>query len=163
MKNRLQFLLRKNAGKQYLEIYQEEVSKLVIGKDIKVMSLEESDMILKMISDNMLFEQSNLAWSAKQIPFQDKHILKKIISDIRLKYGDIVYMQIKNSDICGLALLDRIDMFNVSFHYEDDSSGLITFYDKSLTNMLVVDFYEEWNEYSYDIEIYGKQWSYLVL
>lgn len=48
MKNRLQFLLRKNAGKQYLEIYQEEVSKLVIGKDIKVMSLEESDMILKM-------------------------------------------------------------------------------------------------------------------
>ena len=83
--------------KQYLEIYQEEVSKLVIGKDIKVMSLEESDMILKMISDNMLFEQSNLAWSAKQIPFQDKHILlKKIISDIRLKYDDIVYMQIKN-------------------------------------------------------------------
>ena len=95
MKNRLQFLLRKNAGKQYFEIYQEELSKLVIGKDIKVMSLEESDMIFKMISDNMLFEQSNLAWSAKQIPFQDKHILKKIISDIRLKYGDIVYMQIK--------------------------------------------------------------------
>ena len=30
MKNRLQFLLRKNAGKQHLEIYQEEVSKLVI-------------------------------------------------------------------------------------------------------------------------------------
>ena len=54
-------------------------------------------------------------------------------------------------------------MFNVSFHYEDDSSGLITFYDKSLTNMLVVDFYEEWNEYFYDIEIHGKQWSYLVL
>ncbi len=44
------------------------------------MSLEESDMILKMISDNMLFEQSNLAWSAKQIPFQDKHILKKIVT-----------------------------------------------------------------------------------
>ena len=163
MKNRLQFLLRKNAGKQHLEIYQEEVSKLVIGKDIKVMSLEESDMILKMISDNMLFEQSNLAWSAKQIPFQDKHILKKIISDIQLKYDDIVYMQIKNSDICGLALLDRIDMFNVSFHYEDDSSGLITFYDKSLTNMFVVYLYEEWIEYFYDIEIHGKQWSYLVL
>lgn len=79
MKNRLQFLLRKNAGKQYFEIYQEELSKLVIGKDIKVMSLEESDMIFKMVSDNMLFEQSNSAWSAKQLPFQDKHILKKII------------------------------------------------------------------------------------
>ena len=160
MKNRLQFLLRKNAGKQYFEIYQEELSKLVIGKDIKVMSLEESDMIFKMISDNMLFEQSNLAWSAKQIPFQDKRILKKIISDIQLKYDDIVYMSIKNSDICGLTLLDRIDMFNVYFHYQDESSGLITFYDKSLTNMLVLDFYEEWNEYFYDIEIYGKQWSY---
>ena len=35
MKNRLQFLLRKNARKQYFEIYQEELSKLVIGKDIK--------------------------------------------------------------------------------------------------------------------------------
>ncbi len=160
MKNRLQFLLRKNAGKRYLEIYQEELSKLVIGKNIKIMSLEESDMIFKMINDNMLFEQNNLAWSAKHIPFQDKTKLKKIVSDIQLKYNDIVYMSIKNSDICGLTLLDRIDMFNVYFHYQDESSGLITFYDKSLTNMLVLDFYEEWNEYFYDIEIYGKQWSY---
>ena len=160
MKNRLQFLLRKNAGNRYLEIYQEELSKLVIGKNIKIMSLEESDMIFKMINDNMLFEQNNLAWSAKQIPFQDKTKLKKIVSDIQLKYNDIVYMSIKNSDICGLTLLDRIDMFNVYFHYQDESSGLITFYDKSLTNMLVLDFYEEWNEYFYDIEIYGKQWSY---
>ena len=65
--------------------------------------------------------------------------------------------KLKTPIYAALALLDRIDMFNVSFHYEDDSGGLITFYDKSLTNMLVVDFYEEWNEYFYDIEIYGKQ------
>ena len=68
-------------------------------------------------------------------------------------------MSIKNSDICGLVLLERIDMFNVCFHYQDDSSGLITFYDKSLTNMLIIDFYEEWNEFFYDVEIYGKKWS----
>lgn len=158
-KNRLQFLLRKNTGKRYLEKYQEELSKLIIGNNIKIMSLEKSDIIFKMISDNMLFKQNNLAWSAKQIPFQDKSILKKIISDIQIKYGDIVYMSIKNSDICGLVLLERIDMFNVCFHYQDDSSGLITFYDKSLTNMLIIDFYEEWNEFFYDVEIYGKKWS----
>ena len=33
MKNRLQFLLRKNAGKRYLEIYQEELSKVVQALD----------------------------------------------------------------------------------------------------------------------------------
>lgn len=76
-KNRLQFLLRKNTGKRYLEKYHEELSKLIIGNNIKIMSLEKSDIIFKMISDNMLFKQNNLAWSTKQIPFQDKSILKK--------------------------------------------------------------------------------------
>ena len=45
MENRLQFLLRKNKGKQYLPEYQEQLSKLVIGDNFKILSLEDSDTI----------------------------------------------------------------------------------------------------------------------
>lgn len=55
--------------------------------------------------------------------------------------------------------MNVIDFFNADFQYEDEHSGLIVFYDRSLTNSLVIDFYEEWNEYYYDLEIYGKDWS----
>lgn len=47
MENRLQFLLRKNKGKQYLPEYQEQLSKLVIGDNFKILSLEDSDTILR--------------------------------------------------------------------------------------------------------------------
>lgn len=68
-------------------------------------------------------------------------------------------MSIKNSDICGRVVLDKISSFNVDFQYWDNIGGLIVFYDRSLTNSLVIDYYEEWNEYYYDLEIYGKEWN----
>lgn len=111
------------------------------------------------IKNNELFQQSNATWTFKQIPFLEKNELRKVISCIQRKYNDIVYMSIKNSDICGRVVLDKISSFNVDFQYWDNIGGLIVFYDRSLTNSLVIDYYEEWNEYYYDLEIYGKEWN----
>ncbi len=45
MNSRLQFLLRSNAGKRYLDEYKEIVSKLIQNSDYDIMNLEESDTI----------------------------------------------------------------------------------------------------------------------
>ena len=147
MENRLQFLLRKNKGKQYLPEYQEQLSKLVIGDNFKILSLEDSDTIsAEIIQNGELFQQGNVAWKSQRIPFLEKTELKQILLHIGRRYDDAVYMAIKH-------------FFNADFQYEDEHSGLIVFYDLSLTNSLVIDFYEEWNEYYYYVEIYGKDWS----
>lgn len=160
MENRLQFLLRKNKGKQYLPEYQEQLSKLVIGDNFKILSLEDSDTIsAEIIQNGELFQQGNVAWKSQRIPFLEKTELKQILLHIGRRYDDAVYMAIKHSDLCGRVVLNGIDFFNADFQYEDEHSGLIVFYDLSLTNSLVIDFYEEWNEYYYDVEIYGKDWS----
>lgn len=70
MENRLQFLLRKNKGKQYLPEYQEQLSKLVIGDNFKILSLEDSDTIsAEIIQNGELFQQGNVAWKSQRIPF----------------------------------------------------------------------------------------------
>ena len=159
MESRLQFLLRKNAGKRYFEKYQEELSKLIIDNDFKVLNLEDSDIIsAAIIKNNKLFQQSNTTWTVRQKPFLEKNELRKVISHIQRKYNDIVYMSIKDSDMCGRVVLDKISSFNINFQYWDSIGGLIVFYDRSLTNSLVIDYYEEWNKYYYDLEIYGKEW-----
>lgn len=151
---------KKNKGKQYLPEYQEQLSKLVIGDNFKILSLEDSDTIsAEIIQNGELFQQGNVAWKSQRIPFLEKTELKQILLHIGRRYDDAVYMAIKHSDLCGRVVLNGIDFFNADFQYEDEHSGLIVFYDLSLTNSLVIDFYEEWNEYYYDVEIYGKDWS----
>lgn len=164
MNNRLQFLIRKNAGKRNLEEYKEILSKLIIDNNYSIMCLEDSDIITEtVIKNNKLNQYTNSIWSSKQIPFSEKNELKQIISKIRLRYDDMVYMSIKNSEQCGLIVLDRIDFFNVNFQFRDEPSGLIVFYDRSLTNELVVDFYEEYNEHFYDLEILGREWNDIMV
>lgn len=73
MENRLQFLLRKNKGKQYLPEYQEQLSKLVIGDNFKILSLEDSDTIFAEITQNgELFQQGNVAWKSNGFRFWRK-------------------------------------------------------------------------------------------
>lgn len=92
MGSRLQFLLRKNAGKRFFEKYQEELSKLIIDNDFKILTLEDSDIIsAAIIKNNELFQQSNATWTFKQIPFLEKNELRRVISCIQRKYNDIVY------------------------------------------------------------------------
>ena len=50
--SRLQFLLRKNKGKQLLPEYQKQLSRLVIGDNFKTLNLEDSDTISAAIIKN---------------------------------------------------------------------------------------------------------------
>ena len=114
MENRLQFLLRKNAGKRYLETYKDILSKLIVDGSYNIIGLEETD---------------------KHIPFVEKNELKRIISGIQSRNNDIVYMSIKNSDLCGLVVLNRFVSNSAGKYVLIDSDG--AYGSKSWKEMIV--------------------------
>ena len=157
--NRLQFLLRKNAGKRYMAEYLTELSKLITNNKFKILNLEDSDVISKSIIDNhekLLFKMDY--WECRNTLFTQKEILKGIITKIQLVYSAPVYMSIGYSDMCGLVMIKRISFFNSDFEFNDEHSGLIVLYDKNAINKLVIDFYEEECMFYYDLQLFGEQW-----
>lgn len=157
--SRLQFLLRKNAGKRYMAEYLTELSKLITNNKFKILNLEDSDVISKSIIDNhekLLFKMDY--WECRNTLFTQKEILKGIITKIQLVYSAPVYMSIGYSDMCGLVMIKRISFFNSDFEFNDEHSGLIVLYDKNAINKLVIDFYEEECMFYYDLQLFGEQW-----
>ena len=157
--SRLQSLLRRNAGKRYMAKYLTELSTLITNNKFKILSIEESDIISKSIMDNhekLLFKKDY--WVCRNTLFTQKEILKGIITKIQLAYSAPVYMSIGYSDMCGLVMIERISLFNSDFEFNDEHSGLIVLYDKSTSNKLVIDFYEENCMSFYDLQLFGEQW-----
>ncbi len=158
-KSRLQFLLRKNAGKKYMAEYIMELSKLIINNKFRILNLEDSDIISKSIIDNHKKFLSKIDyWECRNILFNQKEMLKDIIAKIQLVYSDLVYMSIGYSDLCGLVMIERIGLFNFDFKFNDEHSGLIVLYDRNAINKLVIDFYEEDCMFFYDLQLFGEQW-----
>ena len=156
---RLQFLLRKNAGKRYMAEYLTELSKLITNNKFKILNLEDSDVISKSIIDNHEKFLSKMDyWECSNVLFTQKEILKGIITKIQLVYSASVYMSIGYSDMCGLVMTKRISFFNSDFEFNDEHSGLIVLYDKNAINKLVIDFYEEECMFYYDLQLFGEQW-----
>jgi len=156
---RLQFLLRKNAGKRYMAEYLTELSKLITNNKFKILNLEDSDVISKSIIDNHEKFLSKMDyWECSNVLFTQKEILKGIITKIQLVYSAPVYMSIGYSDMCGLVMTKRISFFNSDFEFNDEHSGLIVLYDKNAINKLVIDFYEEECMFYYDLQLFGEQW-----
>lgn len=156
---RLQFLLRKNAGKRYMAEYLTELSKLITNNKFKILNLEDSDVISKSIIDNHEKFLSKMDyWECSNVLFTQKEILKGIITKIQLVYSAPVYMSIGYSDMCGLVMTKRISFFNSDFESNDEHSGLIVLYDKNAINKLVIDFYEEECMFYYDLQLFGEQW-----
>ena len=111
--SRLQFLLRKNAGKRYMAEYLTELSKLITNNKFKILNHEDSDVISKSIIDNHEKFLSKMDyWECSNVFFTQKEILKGIITKIQLIYSDPVYMSIGYSNMCGLAMIERINFFN---------------------------------------------------
>ena len=126
--SRLQFLLRKNAGKRYMAEYLTELSRLITNNKFRILNLEESDIISKSIMDNhemLLFKMDY--WECRNTLFTQKEKLKGIITKIQLAYSAPVYMSIGYSDMCGLVMIERISLFNSDFEFNDEHSGLICF------------------------------------
>ena len=136
MENRLQFLLRKNAGKRYLETYKDILSKPIVDGSYNIIGLEETDVISEKIKKNQItLQDNNLIWTDKHIPFVEKNELKRIISGIQSRNNDIVYMSIKNSDLCGLVVLNRFVSNSAGKYVLIDSDG--AYGSKSWKEMIV--------------------------
>lgn len=71
-------------------------------------------------------------------------------------------MSLGFSEMCGIVLLEYIDLFNMNFAFDDEHSGLIVFYDKELKNSLIVDFYKENEICYYDLEVVGEEWIKII-
>ena len=158
--SRLQFLLRKSAGKRYMAEYLTELSRLITNNKFRILNFEESDIMSKSIMDNhekLLFKMDY--WECRNILFTQKEKLKGVITKIQLAYSAPVYMSIGYSDMCGLVVIERISLFNSDFEFNDEHSGLIVLYDKSASNKLVIDFYEEGCTCFYDLQLFGEQWA----
>ena len=97
-------------------------------------------------------------WECRNVLFTQIEILKGVITKIQLVYSASVYMSIGYSDMCGLVMIERISLFNSDFEFNDEHSGLIVLYDKSASNKLVIDFYEEGCTCFYDLQLFGEQW-----
>ena len=139
--------------------YLTELSKLITNNKFKILNHEDSDVISKSIIDNHEKFLSKMDyWECSNVFFTQKEILKGIITKIQLIYSDPVYMSIGYSNMCGLAMIERINFFNSDFEFNDEHSGLIVLYDKNAINKLVIDFYEEECMFYYDLQLFGEQW-----
>ena len=139
--------------------YLTELSKLITNNKFKILNHEDSDVISKSIIDNHEKFLSKMDyWECSNVFFTQKEILKGIITKIQLIYSDPVYMSIGYSNMCGLVMIERISLFNSDFEFNDEHSGLIVLYDKSTSNKLVIDFYEEDCMLFYDLQLFGEQW-----
>lgn len=159
MNDRLSFLLRKNTGKRYMQEYLNELSKLVYQDKFEILTLEESDCIFEYIKKHLRYEPVS---RCTQNIFSNKDKLKKTILEIQRIDKSNVYMSLGFSEMCGIVLLEYIDLFNINFAFDDEHSGLIVFYDKELKNSLVVDFYKENGICYYDLEVVGEEWIKII-
>ena len=139
--------------------YLTELSELITNNKFKILNHEDSDVISKSIIDNHEKFLSKMDyWECSNVFFTQKEILKGIITKIQLIYSDPVYMSIGYSNMCELAMIERISFFNSDFEFNDEHSGLIVLYDKNAINKLVIDFYEEDRMLFYDLQLFGEQW-----
>ncbi|KAA0989160.1 hypothetical protein [Dyadobacter aurulentus] len=156
MNNRLNFLVRKNKGKELMPEYESELRSLLISPVFDILTLEETDAITERI------RQRDLGRNEKKIlriPFQDKSALKRFCLAIEKNDSSKVFISLGYTEFCGIASVNDIRQFNPEFSYQDEHSGLIVLYSEDLNNRLIIDFYAENDLYFYDMEIGGRRWT----
>lgn len=139
-------------GKQSLKDYLKELNALT---NIEV---KEEMLLSKLESDALGKVPEDFSYKTK-ILFNEKERLLMFIGDlIKLKDGEC-YLYTAYSKKCGALKLGSLKDFNINFNFNDEHAGLLTITMKDLSNELLLDFYEEANEYYLEIETYGKNWS----
>lgn len=142
---------RRLYGKQYLNKYLLELN-LLTNKPVNetnLLSIIETDNI-KFLSDEYNYKIT--------IAFDNKSELADVISKMLNGKDCPCYLFTGYSDDCGALRIDSLESFNIDFSFNDEHSGLIRIISEDFRNKLVLDFFEENNEYSLEIEIYGKNW-----
>lgn len=139
---------RRIYGRQYLNKYLAILYKLVIDKK-KINLLNIVD------TDNISNKTSNLVLTfSDRIYFSDKEKLKKIILDNIKNFNEEYYLFTSLSKECGVAELESLNDFNFNFDFKDEPSGILSLVNFSITNKILLDYYEEDNIEYLEVEIY---------
>jgi hypothetical protein len=139
---------RRIYGRQYLNKYLDILYKLVIDKKkINLLNIIDTDNISNKTSNLVLI-------FSDKIYFSDKGKLKKIILDNIKNFNEEYYLFTSLSKECGVAELDSLNDFNFNFDFKDEPSGILTLVNYSITNKILLDYYEEDNIEYLEVEIY---------
>lgn len=147
---------RRLFGKNNLQTYLKELNALTKIEITKYMllSLVESDKIGSV--DKEYFYKSNIL-------FKEKNKLLLFINYlIKVKDGEC-YLNTSYSKDCGVLKLSSLKDFNINFKFFNEHSGILSIILKDLSNELLLDYFEEDNEYYLEIEVYGKDWANICL
>lgn len=156
MNNRLNFLVRKNKGKELMAEYQSELRRLLKSSVFDLLSLEETDAISERVKQNDLEKNER---KILHIPFYEKEVLRSVLETIKKIDSSKIFVSLGYTEFCGIASIRNIGQFNPDFSYEDEHSGLIVLYSEDLNNRLIIDFYDENDQHFYDLEIGGSSWT----
>lgn len=147
---------RRLYGKQYLEVYLKELNALT---NINVME----SMLLQITESDAIKAIKNSSSYRERIKFNEKEKLRLFFAQlVELKNGRC-YLKTKYSQDCGALKLNKLQDFNVNFNFNDEHAGLISIILEDLSNELILDYYEENDEYYLDIEVFGLDWSNAII
>ncbi len=155
--DKLNFLFRKNKGKELMSLLLKELDSFLFKNSSDILSLEESEEVIQSVKSTNYNELLN--FKIIGLPFNDKTILKCVVDLIAKADLKSVYVSSGYSEYCGLILISSINSLNTGFEFTAEHTGLIVLYSFDLQNKLILDFYREQGNELIDIEVYGQCWA----
>lgn len=158
LKDKREYLFRKQRGKTYLSKYLEELNAILdtAKGSYQVLSLEETDRILQRSAESI--NKEKVLKYQLEFDHKEEFLIDCMIECNRLLSG-MIYLFTGYSEDCGLAVVDTLMMLKPDFSFTSEHAGLISIISGDLSNKILLDFYEENNEYFLEIEIYGDLWG----
>ncbi len=136
MSNRIEFLSRRNKGRQLLHEYIHALSDIT-GVDAntlqqRLLDLESSDLIYRQyISDIISINNGSYTDNFFKFSFEESDKMLSItqIDTLPISKAEKFYLVTKNSEFCGLIEIDfdvAINQFDKIIAYDGDSLGLVS-------------------------------------
>ena len=141
-------MFRRNKGKLIFDRYTKKISS-IFSIDISMinfLSLEESDMIRK-YPFNYFQMKSDVEMS--------ESLMSKLTKQLK-KLGEAYYVFIDDDwEYCGCFQISSLNLIKDTFRFGLDISDNLVFINESITQKIVLDYYEMNNKYYLESEIYG--------
>lgn len=119
-----------------------------------------SERLLSIVdTDETLLYFCSCSWDyicKETILFEEKNKLKEIVYSFVQDANASYFVWIDGSSDCGLCMIPNLSVFNWSFDFDIDSNGIISFMRKDGEEEIVLDYYEEDNQYLLDIKLKKK-------
>ena len=159
LKLKRDLLFRKNTGRNILKEYLLELNKLSL-KEVSaenLLSVEETDMLKE--KSRLKNHQRDYPLIKKTFLFNEKDKLKEYVDKLYKLYPHEIYLLTGYSEYCGCLKMESLMDFNIYFNFNDERDGIMSILSADLNNSLLLDYYEEYNEYYIELEFRGEEWS----